>query len=595
MGAVGSEKDVTVADVTIPEESLPDPLSPSPVPTIESLASLNAHTHYSHTRSTHPISRGSLFPDSSTNPTSAEASLGSAPTAAPFARPVLQARPISPRHRHRPASAARVGRNPNPDLGARVRVDLTPSLDRLARRTNVVGSAGAAEAGSEQARAARQLLFGGTAEVAGVSGGASGASGAAGAAEIARKGVEEGEKEVWGGDVVGELEPLQQQGVGVGGVQDGAVGRGGGDSDGEGGGSDSEILSRLPQGLVSSVRKREEQQRAEATDEARQARRRRLLLAELPLLTDMVVALFASCRAAVLPHRDLVVRLVANHSKQTNQGMIGFGTIVNITVCTMSLMERSYVMIKPDGVQRGLCPKELAEEHYKDLADKPFYKGLVDYIISGPVVAMVCLTLHSSCATLSCGTSCTGVTAWRMASVRLSFCLNLGPWINELFPMRSLVGRLVVQGGRADQDPVGSRTSHPRSFRPSLPRSLLLVVPVLHEPSAGPIQSHSFVSTRSADSLSAKRNAFSPPARRVVLSPASRPVTPSPARAASSPRCPKRSCFVAAAPPVSSPRRPHFVAAGPRVSSPRRPVFRRRGALVSSPRLPVPPVAAPTS
>ncbi|CAI5520522.1 unnamed protein product, partial [Closterium sp. Naga37s-1] len=43
-------------------------------------------------------------------------------------------------------------------------------------------------------------------------------------------------------------------------------------------------------------------------------------------------------------------------------------------------------------VLRGLklfqCPKELAEEHYKDLADKPFYKGLVDYIISGPVVAM---------------------------------------------------------------------------------------------------------------------------------------------------------------------------------------------------------------
>ncbi|CAI5520523.1 unnamed protein product, partial [Closterium sp. Naga37s-1] len=340
MGAVGTDKDVTAADVTIPEESLPDPLSPSPASALESRASVNAHathsshTHYSHTRSTHPVSRRSLFPEASTNPSFAEAGLGSAPTAAPFARPVLQVRPVSPTHRHRPASADRVGRNPNPDLGARVRVDLTPSLDRLARRTNVGGLAGAAEAGSEQARAARQLLFGGTAEVAGASGGASGASGAAGAAgasgaagaagaagvaEIARKGVEEGEKEVWGGDVVGELGSLQQQGVGKGGEQDGAVGRGGGDSDGEGGGSDSEILSRLPQGLVHSVRKREEKQRAEATDEARQARRRRLLLAELPLLTDMVVALFASCRAAVLPHRDLVVRLVANHSKQTNQ------------------------------------------------------------------------------------------------------------------------------------------------------------------------------------------------------------------------------------------------------------------------------------
>mmetsp|Transcript_43828 Transcript_43828/g.78320 ORF Transcript_43828/g.78320 Transcript_43828/m.78320 type:complete len:228 (-) Transcript_43828:42-725(-) len=73
--------------------------------------------------------------------------------------------------------------------------------------------------------------------------------------------------------------------------------------------------------------------------------------------------------------------------------------------------EISYIMVKPDGVQRGLvgeiigrfekkgfklvglkmfqCPKELAEEHYKDLSSKPFFPDLVDYICSGPVVAMV--------------------------------------------------------------------------------------------------------------------------------------------------------------------------------------------------------------
>lgn len=73
--------------------------------------------------------------------------------------------------------------------------------------------------------------------------------------------------------------------------------------------------------------------------------------------------------------------------------------------------EISYVMIKPDGVQRGLVgeiigrfekkgfklralklyqtPKEVAEEHYKDLASKPFYPDLVKYILSGPVVSMV--------------------------------------------------------------------------------------------------------------------------------------------------------------------------------------------------------------
>ena len=64
--------------------------------------------------------------------------------------------------------------------------------------------------------------------------------------------------------------------------------------------------------------------------------------------------------------------------------------------------ERSYVMVKPDGVQRGLVgqiitrfeqkgfqikglkmfqtPEELAKEHYKDLSEKPFYGKLVDYI-----------------------------------------------------------------------------------------------------------------------------------------------------------------------------------------------------------------------
>ncbi|KAI3433926.1 hypothetical protein D9Q98_003728 [Chlorella vulgaris] len=73
--------------------------------------------------------------------------------------------------------------------------------------------------------------------------------------------------------------------------------------------------------------------------------------------------------------------------------------------------EISYVMIKPDGVQRGLvgeiigrferkgfklvalklfqCPKDIAEEHYKDLSSKPFFGALVEYILSGPVVCMV--------------------------------------------------------------------------------------------------------------------------------------------------------------------------------------------------------------
>ncbi|KAI9304197.1 nucleoside diphosphate kinase [Cunninghamella echinulata] len=73
--------------------------------------------------------------------------------------------------------------------------------------------------------------------------------------------------------------------------------------------------------------------------------------------------------------------------------------------------ERTFIAVKPDGVHRGLVgkiiqrfeergyklvglkavvpPRKLTEEHYKDLAGKPFFKGLVDYMSEGPVVAMV--------------------------------------------------------------------------------------------------------------------------------------------------------------------------------------------------------------
>ncbi|OAY62619.1 Nucleoside diphosphate kinase 2, chloroplastic [Ananas comosus] len=47
----------------------------------------------------------------------------------------------------------------------------------------------------------------------------------------------------------------------------------------------------------------------------------------------------------------------------------------------MEEVEETYIMVKPDGVQRGL-------EHYKDLKGKSFYPKLIDYITSGPVVSM---------------------------------------------------------------------------------------------------------------------------------------------------------------------------------------------------------------
>jgi len=74
-------------------------------------------------------------------------------------------------------------------------------------------------------------------------------------------------------------------------------------------------------------------------------------------------------------------------------------------------VERTLIIVKPDGVQRGLIgqvlsrfeargfklaglklmqiPRELAERHYAEHQGKPFYEGLVSFITSGPVVVGV--------------------------------------------------------------------------------------------------------------------------------------------------------------------------------------------------------------
>jgi len=73
-------------------------------------------------------------------------------------------------------------------------------------------------------------------------------------------------------------------------------------------------------------------------------------------------------------------------------------------------MENTFVMVKPDGVRRGLVgevvsrfeakgltlekmrmltiPTEMAEEHYGEHVDRPFFGELVSFITGGPVVAM---------------------------------------------------------------------------------------------------------------------------------------------------------------------------------------------------------------
>eukprot|EP00775_Hariotina_reticulata_P006144 gene6144-6381_t len=108
------------------------------------------------------------------------------------------------------------------------------------------------------------------------------------------------------------------------------------------------------------------------------------------------------------------LRLTANGcaaAKLRIQGVAGTRTARRSVRSLAVKAEISYVMVKPDGVQRGLVgdiigrferkgfklvglklyqtPAQVAEEHYKELKDKPFYPKLVEYIVSGPVVAMV--------------------------------------------------------------------------------------------------------------------------------------------------------------------------------------------------------------
>lgn len=74
-------------------------------------------------------------------------------------------------------------------------------------------------------------------------------------------------------------------------------------------------------------------------------------------------------------------------------------------------IEKTFLMVKPDGVERQVVgdivdrferrgfvmkgaklmviPKELAEKHYAEHAERPFFGELVDFITSGPVFAMV--------------------------------------------------------------------------------------------------------------------------------------------------------------------------------------------------------------
>ncbi|KAG0380139.1 MAG: nucleoside diphosphate kinase [Linnemannia gamsii] len=111
------------------------------------------------------------------------------------------------------------------------------------------------------------------------------------------------------------------------------------------------------------------------------------------------------------------------------------------------VLERTYIMVKPDGVERGLVgeiikrfenkgfqlvalelkspTRDLLEKHYADLSSKPFFGGLMNYMMSGPVVAMV----WSGKGVVKSGRVLLGETnplASLPGTIRGDFCIDVG-------------------------------------------------------------------------------------------------------------------------------------------------------------------------
>ncbi len=110
-------------------------------------------------------------------------------------------------------------------------------------------------------------------------------------------------------------------------------------------------------------------------------------------------------------------------------------------------MQTTFVMIKPDGVQRGLVgeiisrfelkglrlvslrqlipSKQLAAAHYEVHNERPFYPGLIEFITSGPVVAMA----WSGVDAISVARNLIGPTDGRQAApgtIRGDYAMDIG-------------------------------------------------------------------------------------------------------------------------------------------------------------------------
>lgn len=109
--------------------------------------------------------------------------------------------------------------------------------------------------------------------------------------------------------------------------------------------------------------------------------------------------------------------------------------------------ERTYVMVKPDGVHRGLVGEIIKrfeqrgyklvalkmlspsqqhfEKHYADLSSKKFFPGLIQYMLTGPVVA----TVWEGTQAVKVGRLIVGETdpiESRPGTIRGDFCIEKG-------------------------------------------------------------------------------------------------------------------------------------------------------------------------
>jgi len=125
-------------------------------------------------------------------------------------------------------------------------------------------------------------------------------------------------------------------------------------------------------------------------------------------LTRVLVLLVA--RLAVVSGFGMVQPPIAASMAASRSATRGAATARAPSAVRMA-MERTYIMIKPDGVQRGLvgeilqrfekrgyqlkglklytASEELLRQHYKDLVEKKFFPDLLSYMLSGPVCCMV--------------------------------------------------------------------------------------------------------------------------------------------------------------------------------------------------------------